>query len=116
MSADARIAELNLQLPPAPQPGGNYTPMVIVGEMAYVSGHGPVMPDGTMITGRVGDQLTEEEGQQAARQVGLTILASLREHLGDLKRVERVVVQRPAQSVRTRLPGTTSTVPSSNRT
>jgi enamine deaminase RidA (YjgF/YER057c/UK114 family) len=91
MSAEARIAELNLEFPEAPKPGGNYTPVVEVGGMAYVSGHGPLLPDGSMITGRVGADLTEEEGKQAARQVGLAILATLREHLGSLDRIERVV-------------------------
>lgn len=91
MSAEARIVELQLELPPAPQPGGNYTPVVVVGDMAYVSGHGPLRPNGTMIQGRVGADLSEAQGKLAARQVGLTILASLRKHLGSLDRIERVV-------------------------
>ncbi len=91
MSADAKLAELNLELPEAPKPGGNYVPVVEIDNMAYVSGHGPVLPDGSMITGRVGADLTEEQGTQAARQVGLTILASLKKNLGSLDRVERVV-------------------------
>jgi enamine deaminase RidA (YjgF/YER057c/UK114 family) len=91
MSPDDRISELKLELPEAPKPGGIYTPAVEVGNMLYVSGHGPVRMDGTLITGRVGEDLTEEQGQQAARQVGLTILATLRAHLGSLNRIERVV-------------------------
>lgn len=91
MSADARIAELNLELPPAPKPGGVYKPVVVVGNMAYVSGHGPLLPDGTMITGKVGVDLDEEQAHQAARQVGLTILASLKANLGSLDRVVRTV-------------------------
>ncbi len=91
MSADARIAELQLQLPEAPKPGGIYTPAVQVGSMLYVSGHGPVQLDGTLITGRVGQDLTEEEGRNAARQVGLTILATVLTQLGSLDRIERVV-------------------------
>ncbi len=91
MSADDRIAELQLQLPEAPKPGGIYTPAVQVGDLLYVSGHGPVQMDGSLIKGRVGDDLTEEQGQNAARQVGLTILASLIAHLGSLDRIERVV-------------------------
>ncbi len=91
MSAEASIAELKLQLPEAPKPGGNYTPVVEIDGMAYVSGHGPLLPDGSMITGRVGADLTEEEGKQAARQVGLAVLASLRRQLGSLDRIERVV-------------------------
>ena len=91
MSADARIAELNLELPPAPKPGGTYSPMVRVDNMAYVSGHGPVQADGTMITGKVGGDLSEEQGIQAARQVGLTILATLKAQLGSLDGIERIV-------------------------
>jgi len=91
MSADARLAELNLELPEAPKPGGVYTPAVQAGNMLYVSGHGPVQSDGSMITGKVGADLSEDEGKQAARQVGLTILATLKENLGSLDRVERVV-------------------------
>jgi enamine deaminase RidA (YjgF/YER057c/UK114 family) len=91
MSADDRISELGLQLPEAPRPGGIYTPAVEVGNLLYVSGHGPVQMDGTLMKGRVGQDLTEEQGQQAARQVGLTILSTLVAHLGSLNRIERLV-------------------------
>lgn len=91
VSAEARLAELNLELPPAPQPGGTYSPVVQSGNMVYVSGHGPLLPDGTMITGKVGAELTEEEGNAAARQVGLTILATLKAQLGSLDRIGRLV-------------------------
>ncbi|MDA0834112.1 MAG: RidA family protein [Planctomycetota bacterium] len=91
MSIEKRISELNLELPTAPKPGGTYSPVVIVGNICYVSGHGPLKPDGTMITGRVGDQLTEEEGNAAARQTGLAILATLQAQLGSLDRIERFV-------------------------
>jgi enamine deaminase RidA (YjgF/YER057c/UK114 family) len=91
MSAELRIAELKLELPPAPNPGGTYSPIVRVGSTVYVSGHGPMRPDGSMITGKVGADLSEEEGQQAARQVGLTILATLRSQLGSLDRIKRFV-------------------------
>jgi len=91
MSADARIAELNLELPEAPAPGGTYSPAVQVDNILYVSGHGPVQLDGTMMTGKVGADLTEEQGIAAARQVGLTILATLKSQLGSLDRIERIV-------------------------
>jgi enamine deaminase RidA (YjgF/YER057c/UK114 family) len=91
MSAEARISELKLELPEAPKPGGVYTPVVQVGNICYVSGHGPLRPDGTMITGQVGADLTEEEAVEAARAVGLAILATLRKHLGSLDRIERFV-------------------------
>ncbi|MEY4181270.1 MAG: hypothetical protein RLY70_4845 [Planctomycetota bacterium] len=91
MSAEDRIVELKLELPPAPKPAGVYKPVVIVGNLAYVSGHGPLKSDGTMITGRVGDEVDEQQGIAAARQTGLAILASLRAALGSLNRVKRVI-------------------------
>ncbi|MEX2287273.1 MAG: RidA family protein [Planctomycetaceae bacterium] len=91
MSADARVAQLKLELPPAPKPAGIYSPVVRVDNMLYVSGHGPLLPDGSMITGKVGADLSEEQGKQAARQVGLTILATLKAQLGSLDGIERVV-------------------------
>jgi len=91
MSAEARVAELGLELPEAPAPGGNYTPMVQVGDICYVSGHGPLKTDGEMLKGRVGSEVSEEDGYAAARQVGLAMLATLRANLGSLDRVKRVV-------------------------
>lgn len=91
MSVDAKIAELNLELPPAPKPAGVYKPVVIRGKMAYVSGHGPLNSDGTLTTGRVGDDLDQQAGYDAARQTGLAILATLRANLGSLDRVKRVI-------------------------
>ena len=91
MSAEARITELKLELPPAPKPAGVYKPLVVVGNMAYVSGHGPLKSDGTMLVGRVGDEIDQQQGYQAARQVGLAILATLQSQLGSLDRVKRVI-------------------------
>ena len=91
MSAEARIAELKLELPKAPKPAGTYSPVAIVGEVCYVSGTGPLKSDDTLICGRVGDDLTEEQGIAAARQVGLAILATVKKQLGSLDRVDRVV-------------------------
>lgn len=91
MSAEAKIAELKLQLPPAPKPAGVYKPVVIAGNMAYVSGHGPLKSDGSLITGRVGQDLDEKAGYDAARQTGLAILATLRSQLGSLDRIQRLV-------------------------
>lgn len=91
MAADDRIRELKLELPQAPKPAGVYIPAVQVGSMLYVSGHGPLRADGSLMTGRVGSDLTVEDGQQAARQVGLTILATLKATLGTLNKIERVV-------------------------
>lgn len=91
MSADAKLAELKLELPPAPKPMGVYKPIVIVGNMAYVSGHGPLLPDGKLLSGRVGSQVDQQAGYAAARQTGLAILATLKANLGSLDRVKRVV-------------------------
>lgn len=91
MSIEARIQELGLVLPEAPGASGTYSPVVVVDGMAYVSGQGPIGTDGRWVTGKVGVDLTEEEAHQAARTVGLTMLATIKEALGSLDRVERIV-------------------------
>jgi len=91
MSADAKIQELGLELPPAPKPAGVYKPALILGKMCYVSGHGPLLSDGTLMSGRVGQQVDQQAGYDAARQTGLAILATLRSVLGDLNQIHRVV-------------------------
>ena len=91
MNPESRVAELKLELPPAPKPVAVYKPLTVVGSVAYVSGHGPLRSDKSLMTGRVGDQVDGEFGKAAARQTGLAILATLREHLGSLNRVKRVV-------------------------
>jgi enamine deaminase RidA (YjgF/YER057c/UK114 family) len=80
-----------LELPPAPKPVAVYKPLVVVGNMVYVSGHGPLKTDKTLITGRVGADLDVAAGKAAARQVGLAILATLRSELGSLDRVKRLI-------------------------
>jgi enamine deaminase RidA (YjgF/YER057c/UK114 family) len=91
MTPENRLHELRLELPPAPQPVAVYRPLVVVDRLAYVSGHGPVRGDKTLITGVVGRDLGLDEGKAAARQVGLAILATLRAQLGSLDRVQRLV-------------------------
>jgi enamine deaminase RidA (YjgF/YER057c/UK114 family) len=91
MSAEQRLAELQLQLPPAPKPIAVYKPVVVVGNIAYVSGHGPVRLDGSLIQGVVGRDLSLDAGKAAARQVGLAMLANLRTHFGSLDRIQRIV-------------------------
>jgi enamine deaminase RidA (YjgF/YER057c/UK114 family) len=90
-TAEQRLTELGLQLPPAPRPIAVYKPLVITGNLAYVSGHGPLRTDNTLITGVVGKDLNLEQGKAAARQVGLAILATLRDQLGSLNRVKRII-------------------------
>lgn len=91
MSHEARLTELNLTLPPAPKPMGVYRPIVVVGNMAYLSGHGPLLTDGSLLVGCVGREVDRQAGYDAARQTGLAILATLREALGSLDRIRRVV-------------------------
>ncbi len=90
-SPEARLQELQLSLPPAPKPVAKYRPAVQAGNILYVSGHGPLQNDGTLMTGRVGSELNLEQGKQAARQVGLAILSTLRNTLGSLDKVKRVI-------------------------
>lgn len=88
---ESRLEELKLILPPSPKPLGVYKPVLIIGKFLYVSGQGPMRTDGTLITGRLGDSLTLEEGKQAARQVGLTMLATIKGQIGDLNGIKRIV-------------------------
>ena len=91
MNAEAKLAELGLQLPPAPEAKGLYKPLVIAGNLAYTAGHLPVASDGSITAGRVGAELDKDAGYEAARRAGLAILATLRKELGTLDRVRRVV-------------------------
>ena len=90
-SPELAFERLNLSLPPAPKPLGVYKPLLIVDRFVYVSGHGTVREDGTLIIGRVGAELDMEAGKLAARQVGLAILSTLRKNLGSLNRIKRVI-------------------------
>jgi enamine deaminase RidA (YjgF/YER057c/UK114 family) len=91
MSYEARLQELKLSLPPAPKPVGVYRPMVVVGNLAHLSGHGPLQSDGSLLVGCVGRDVDQSAGYAAARQTGLAMLATLRRGLGSLDRVLRVV-------------------------
>jgi enamine deaminase RidA (YjgF/YER057c/UK114 family) len=91
MSHEARLKQLNLELPPPVKSLGMYHPVFISGNMVYVSGHGPLGADGTAICGRLGENLQKEQGYEAARRTALNVLASLRHHLGGLDAVRRVV-------------------------
>ncbi len=91
MTADEKFDNLGLVLPPPPKPLGVYTPFLMVGNMVYVSGHGTVKEDGSLIIGRVGEDIDIESGKMAAQQVGLAIIATLKKNLGSLDRIERVV-------------------------
>jgi len=91
MNPETRLKELNLKLPPAPKPVGVYEPLIVVGNLAYASGHGPFNEDGSLILGRVGADLDLDKGKAAARRTGLAVLATLREGLGSLDKIDRVI-------------------------
>jgi enamine deaminase RidA (YjgF/YER057c/UK114 family) len=91
MSIEARLAELKLVLPAPPKPMATYATAVRHGDLLFVSGTGPLRPDGTYVTGRLGDDLDVAAGQAAARLAGLALLATVRAHAGSLDRVARVV-------------------------
>jgi len=92
MDVDARLRELGLELPTPMGPGGNYLPAMAAGDLVFLSGMGPVRPDGTLVAGKVGDGgLDLETAREAARLTGLQLLAALRAELGDLGRVRQVV-------------------------
>ena len=91
MTPDEQFAALTISLPPAPVPLGVSKPFLIVGTLVYVSGHGPLLNDKTLVKGRVGADMTIEEGKLAAQQVGLTILATLKENLGSFNKIKRVI-------------------------
>jgi len=86
-----RIKELGLILPPAPPPAGLYKPIMVVDNFLYVSGQGCMRTDGTLIKGRVGDNLSLAEGKAAARQTALTMLATISTHFGAIDRIKRLV-------------------------
>jgi enamine deaminase RidA (YjgF/YER057c/UK114 family) len=88
---ETRIQELHLTLPNPPKPVAKYKPAVREGNVLYVSGHGPLKPDGKLIEGRVGKDLTLEQGKDAARVTGLAILATVRNTLGSLDKVKRLI-------------------------
>jgi enamine deaminase RidA (YjgF/YER057c/UK114 family) len=92
MDVDARLKELGIELPEPAAPGGNYVRVMRAGDLLFLSGAGPARPDGSMVTGKVGDGgLSLDEGREAARLTGLQLLAVLEAELGDLGRVRQVV-------------------------
>jgi enamine deaminase RidA (YjgF/YER057c/UK114 family) len=90
-TAEENFAALGLTLPPAPTPIGVYTPALIDGDHLYLSGHGTLKEDGTLIVGRIGADMDMEAGKLAARQVGLAMLSTIRHKVGSLDRIKRVI-------------------------
>lgn len=91
LSPQQRLNALGLTLPPAPKPIGAYVPSLVLGDFLYCSGHLPLLPDGGLVTGRVGADLDVDGGRSAARQVGLALVATVIAAVGSLDRVRRVV-------------------------
>lgn len=91
MTPEAKLAALGLTLPTAPAPQGAYRPVVQAGRLLFLSGHLPLRDGQPAFVGRVGAELSVEEGQAAARQTALNLLATLKAHVGELSRVRRVV-------------------------
>jgi enamine deaminase RidA (YjgF/YER057c/UK114 family) len=91
MTPEENFAALKLSLPPAPTPLGVYTPFLITGNYLYVSGHGPVRDDRSLIIGRIGKDMDQDAGKLAAQQVGLAILSTIKTNLGSLDKVKRVI-------------------------
>ncbi len=91
MKNSETIKKLGLVFPPSPKPLGVYRPTLVVDRFLYVSGHGPVNNDGSLIQGKVGADLDREEGKVAARQVGLTMLSTIINNYGNIDNIKRVV-------------------------
>jgi enamine deaminase RidA (YjgF/YER057c/UK114 family) len=91
MKNSETIKKLGLVFPPSPKPLGVYRPTLVVDRFLYVSGHGPLKNDGSLIKGKVGSDLDREEGKTAARQVGLTMLSTIINNYGNIDNIKRVV-------------------------
>ncbi|HVW62377.1 MAG TPA: RidA family protein [Puia sp.] len=90
-NAEEQFVRMALSLPPAPSPKGVYKPCLIEGKYLYLSGHGPVQDDRSLIIGRIGKELDIEQGKMAARQVGLAMLSTIRTYIGAFSRIKRVI-------------------------
>jgi enamine deaminase RidA (YjgF/YER057c/UK114 family) len=88
---EENFAALGLNLPPAPKPLGVYKPCLVDGKYLYLSGHGTVQEDGSLIIGRIGEDMDMDAGKLAARQVGLAMLATIKVNLGSFNNVKRVI-------------------------
>ena len=91
MSADERLAALGLTLPSPPKPIGNYVPFRLAGNLLFLSGVGPRRHDETMITGKVGADISVEQGYEAAKLCGINLLVNMIAAVGTLERVDTVL-------------------------
>lgn len=88
---DKKLKDLGVELYAPTKPMANYVKAVRTGNLIFLAGHGPTFADNTNITGKVGKDLTLEQGVQAARQVGIALLSTLKGEIGDLNKVKRIV-------------------------
>jgi enamine deaminase RidA (YjgF/YER057c/UK114 family) len=91
MQIEAKLKEMGIELPPAVKPVANYVPAVRTANLVFLSGHGPLKADSSLITGKVGSDLTTEQGYEAARRIAIGLLGSLKAAIGDLDKVKQVV-------------------------
>ena len=91
MQIETKLKEMGVDLPQAATPVANYVPVVRTGNLVFLSGHGPIKEDGSLITGKFGSDLTTDQGYEAARRVAIGLLGSLKAEIGDLDKVKRIV-------------------------
>lgn len=88
---EQKLKDMGIELYQLPAPEANFVRAVRTGNLIFLSGHGPVTPQGNSVTGKLGQDLSIEEGQEAARYVGITLLSALKAEIGDLNKVNRIV-------------------------
>jgi enamine deaminase RidA (YjgF/YER057c/UK114 family) len=88
---EQKLKDLKIELPPPGKPIANYVKFVRTGNLLFLAGHGPNRPDGSLVTGKLGKDLTIEQGYEAARLTGITMISTMKDALGDLKKVKRIV-------------------------
>ena len=91
MQIETKLKEMGIELPQAATPVANYVPAVRTGNLVFLSGHGPFKEDSSLITGKVGSDLTTDQGYEAARRIAIGLLGSLKAEIGDLDKVKRIV-------------------------
>ena len=89
--AEQKLTEMGVTLYELPAPTANYVRAVRTGNLVFLAGHGPMQPDGTNVTGKLGEDLSVAEGQRAARYTAIALLSALKEEIGDLDQVQRIV-------------------------
>ena len=91
LTPEQRFSQLGLTLPPPPAPVGVYRPCLVIGKQLYLSGHGPVQDNGSLMKGRIGRDMDQDQGKMAAQQVGLAMLSTIKKHLGSLDKIKKVI-------------------------